>query len=196
MKGLYYLVGEVNCQPADLDTNPVCTGGNGVSAARTLNGMVMRPVGAAFAYTSDSALKDFGDTLFSAMYSKPGTGGPNPDGSYVSDLDDATGYYMIGTPPLGSAPKYFGMFFGFGDDSSWPAYRVGGPLPVHTRTIRISTEHPRGATAMHVTVTEPNGATTEMLCGFSSCTATVDGRQGDPAIDLEYLFSYSRTPRQ
>ena len=60
------------------------------------------------------------------MFSKPGSGGPDPDGYYVNSLNDVTGWYMAGTPPMGKSPKWFGVFFGFGDSAAWPGYRVGG----------------------------------------------------------------------
>jgi fibronectin type 3 domain-containing protein len=37
---------------------------------------------------------------------------------------------MTGTPPIGKAPKYFGMAFGLGAGSSWPAVRLGSSTPV------------------------------------------------------------------
>jgi len=191
-KALYYQAGQVNCQQPISDSNEDCTGGNGIPAARTLNAMIMRAVGAAYVYSNDSALKDYGDLLFSAMYSKPGTGGPSPDGSYVSSLDDATGFYMVGPPPLGTQPKYFGMFFGFGNNSTWPAYRVGGLAAPSTRVLHIPRERPNSAESMRVTVTEPSGRVHQMLCGSSSCTVTVDGRQGDPSIQIEYLPAAAR----
>lgn len=185
-KALYYQAGQLNCQAPISDSNTACTGGNSASQARTLSAMIMRAVGAAYAYTSDPSLLAYGDLLFSAMYSKPGTGGPNPDGSYVSDLDD-TGYYMTGTPPLGSAPKYFGMFFGFGDNSTWPAYRVGKPSAPSTRVVRLATAHPPDAQKMRLTVTEPDGSVSYAECGFAQCGVMVDGRLGDPSVTAEFL---------
>jgi hypothetical protein len=185
-KAIYYQAGELNCQPPISDSNAACTDGNNASQARTLSGMIMRAVGAAYAYSGDPSLLSFGDLLFSAMYSKPGTGGPNPDGSYISDLDD-TGYYMTGAPPQGSAPKYFGMFFGFGDNSTWPAYRIGQQLTPSTRLVQLSTAHPAAAQKMRLTITEPDGAVSHAECGFAQCGVTVDGRLGDPSVSAEFV---------
>ena len=185
-KAIYYQAGELNCQAPISDSNAACTGGNNASQSRTLSGMIMRAVGAAYAYSGDTSLLNFGDLLFSAMYSKPGTGGPNPDGSYVSDLDD-TGYYMTGAPPQGSAPKYFGMFFGFGDNSTWPAYRIGRQAPPSTKVVQLAIVHPAMAQKMRLTITEPDGTVSHAVCGFSHCGVTVDGRLGDPSVSADFV---------
>ena len=187
-KGLYTQSGQLNCQPPISETNQVCTGGNNPAQARALNAMVLRAAGAAYAYTRDPGLKDFGDLLFSAMYAKPATGGLNPDGTYLSDWDDGSGSYMRGVPPTGDAPKYFGMFFGFGDNSTWPAYRTGGLQPPSTRLLRINTiTPPPGSSKIRLTITHPNGSTSQTECGFESCAFTADGRAGRPAVGIEYL---------
>jgi hypothetical protein len=133
-KGLYYGAQHVNCQAPISDNNAFCTGNNGEGEARVLNAEAIRGLMTAYAYSQDPALKSFADTLYSAMFSKPGAGGPNADGYYISALDDGNGWYMIGTPPTGQAPKYFGMFFGFSSLSAWPGYRIGG-LQAHTGAV-------------------------------------------------------------
>ena len=189
-KGLYNQTGQPGCQPPISDSNPICTGGNSVTQARALNAMVLRSIGAAYAYTSDSGLKDFGDLLFSAMYAKPATGGPNADGTYLSDLENVSGSFMSGAPPAGSAPKYFGMLFGFGDNSTWPAYRTGGLQPPSTRLLHIhAAAPPPGASKVRLTITQPSGVTSHAECGFTACAITVDGRGGNPAVGVEYLSS-------
>ena len=103
-KGLYSHAGQLNCEPPISDSNDVCTGGNDAAQARTRNSMVIRAVGAAYAYSGDPGLKEFGDLLFAAEYSKPGAG-----------LDGGPGASLTGTPnpgrrrntsecSLGSAP--------------------------------------------------------------------------------------------
>jgi hypothetical protein len=125
-KGMFFGAGFVNCHNPAQDADVFCTGENGPGEARVLNAESLRSVMTAYAYSGDPALKTFGDKLYSAMFSKPGAGGPDPDGLYVDALNDGNGWYMTGVPPIGKAPKYFGMFFGFGALSGWPAYRAGG----------------------------------------------------------------------
>jgi hypothetical protein len=190
-KGLYYGAQFVNCQAPIADTNAACTGNNIASQARTLSAEVMRGIGAAYAYSGDSSLKAFGDTLFSAMFSKPGSGGPNPDGYYVSDWDDTLGWYMSGIPPIGKAPKYFGMFFGFGDGSSWPAYRQSsatGTLGGGT-TVYVPARPGRGGAPIRVRIISlaPDGHRTERFCGAPPCPVDLDARQGEYRITLQYL---------
>ena len=185
-KGLYYGVGFINCQLPISDTSPPCTENNDASQARTLNAETMRAVGAAYAYSGDSSMLAFGDTLFSAMFSKPGTGGPNPDGSYVSDWDDTLGWYMSGTPPTGKAPKYFGMFFGTGDGSSWPAYRLASGTPGGNATAYVPVRN-IGGIRVRITTLAPDGHISRRLCGGSRCAVDYDPRQGEHLITIEYL---------
>ena len=185
-KGLYYGAGFVNCQAPISDSNAVCTAGNTQSAARTLSSEVMRAVGTAYAYSGDSSLQLFGDTLYSAMYSKPGTGGPNPDGYYVSDWDDVWGWYMYGAPPAGKAPKYFGMFFGFGDNSTWPAYRLGSASTVVSSLASVPLQ-PSEAAQVRIILTAPDGEVSESLCGSSHCSVNIDPRQGAHRVTVQYL---------
>ncbi len=185
-KGLYYGAQFANCQAPIADTNLACTAGNNASAARTLSSETMRGIGAAYAYSGDSSLQTFGDTLFSAMFSKPGTGGPNPDGYYVSDWDNTIGWYMAGTPPVGKAPKYFGMFFGFGDNSSWPAYRLGASSGTVGSTAYIPI-HSNGPVKVRITTVAPNGEVSRQICSASPCAVSFDARQGEYRVMLDYL---------
>ena len=94
-KGTHYFAQFVNCQAPIADTNHVCTSGGpsgyNEDQARTFNAEVVRAVGMAYLYSGDPALREFADTLCSAMFSKLGSGGPNPDGHYVNSLNDVTG---------------------------------------------------------------------------------------------------------
>lgn len=186
-KALYYGAQFVNCQAPISDTNPYCTANNGVSAARTLSSEVIRGVGAAYAYSGDSSLLAFGDTLYSAMFSKPNTGGPNPDGGYVSDWDDTIGWYMASTPPTGKAPKYFGMFFGFGGGSTWPAFRQNNTPTQTIMSTAYVPLHSGGPTRVHILVAEPSGNVKELECGAGPCAVPFDPRQGSHPVTLQYL---------
>jgi hypothetical protein len=188
-KGLYYFANTANCQAPIADTNTFCTGGNNASQARTLSAEVIRGVGAAYVASGDTALRDFGDTLFSAMFSKPGTGGPNPDGSYLGDLEDGSGFYMTGIPPIGQAPKWFGLFFGFGDGAAWPGYRVGGPQQIVNNQLKVGFNMASipGAEKVRVSVTAPSGRIIQAECSVSPCSVATDARQGHSLIGIQYL---------
>jgi hypothetical protein len=169
-KGLYYGAGFVNCQAPISDNNAFCTGNNDTGAARVLNAEAIRGIMTAYGASGDIALKTFADTLYSAMFSKPGTGGPNPDGRYIDALEDGTGWYMIGAPPVGQAPKYFGMFFGFNALSAWPAYRVGGPQPGGSP----APPNPgklKGATRATTAPAPPEEAIQPVVCEYGRCAA-------------------------
>jgi hypothetical protein len=138
--GMQYFAGTVDCMPPIPETSTWCTAGNNPSQARTLNAETLRSVMLAYSYTRDSDLLAFGDTLYNAMFGKPGTCPANsslclPDGNYVSDLNDVWGYYMSGTPPAGRAHKWFGMFFGIGAAADWPAFRLGATRQAFERRV-------------------------------------------------------------
>jgi hypothetical protein len=192
-KSLYYFAQYVNCQAPISDSDTRCTAGNDESQSRTLSAEVVRGIGMAYMNTNDGSLKTFGDTLYSAMFSKPATGGPNPDGFYISDLDTGTGWYMIGTPPIGQSPKWFGLFFGFGGLSAWPAYRLAGGQPAVLRSIAVglAMETVPNATEVVITITEPSGKVSQTACSASPCEVTIDQNRGDPLIRFDYRSSSS-----
>jgi hypothetical protein len=78
-----------------------------------------RAVSMAYQHTGTAAYKTLGDTWFSAMFSKPGTGGPNPDGIYLDQLDPY-GDDVSGSP---AEPKWFGFHFGWSALATWPIIR-------------------------------------------------------------------------
>jgi hypothetical protein len=133
IKGMQYIAGSVDCLPPIPETSVWCTASNNASQARTLDAESLRSVMLGYVYSKDPALRSFADTLYNAMYAKPGTcpGGSTlcvTDGNYLSDLD-ASGWYVTGDPVNDKWHKWFGMFFGIGAGCDWPAYRIGGASP-------------------------------------------------------------------
>jgi hypothetical protein len=128
--GLYSGSDFVGCVPPISSANRACNPG-GYSGPRTLSLDVMRAFAMDYQNTGSPAVKAAANTLMSQMFSKPGTGGPNPDGYYISDFD---GSFTTGTPPLGSAPKWAGQLCGFAEACDmWPAVSI---------SIIDSTRHP------------------------------------------------------
>jgi hypothetical protein len=132
VKGMYYFSGPVNCLAPIPESSTWCTANNTAAQARVLNAESLRAVMLAYSYSGDASLKAFADTLYNAMFGKAGycPSGSDvcvPDGQYLGDLNDGVGWYMTGTPTGHGWHKYFGMFFGIGAGSDWPAYRAGGP---------------------------------------------------------------------
>ena len=192
-KGMYYFTGSVNCQPPITDNNIGCTSANtGASAVRTLDAESLRGVMTAYAYNQDPDLLAFADTLYTAMWARPGfqaSGAPAGDGSYVADFEDAYGGYMTGSPPTGAPHKYFGMGFGIGGGGAWPGYRLGG---AHTGSIvksliTVSLSTVPQAVAFNAVVTYTTGATTTIQCGVAPCTISFDESLGNPVVQIQYL---------
>ncbi|MBZ5581203.1 MAG: hypothetical protein LAQ30_03175, partial [Acidobacteriia bacterium] len=190
-KGLYAAAQGINCQTPIADSNGSCTGGNTAEEARALNAAAVRGVATAYAWNQDSGLRDFADNLYNAMFAKPGTcpGGSGlcvPDGVYVTGMDFG-GRMMTGAPPEGN--QWMGMFFGFNNLSSWPAYRGGGLLPVTIKTAYVNYDIGmiRGAAKARLRATAPSGAIVQVECGASPCAIPIDGRQGKYLIDVQYL---------
>ena len=208
-KGLYYYVGSVDCPGGPLaGSNVWCVWGMDAAASRLQSAEAIRGVMLAYAYNRDPALKAFADTLYNAMWGKPGTcpSGSTlcvPDGIYLTGMDD--GQYMIsgGPPTNGGTPwKWFGQFFGWSGLSSWPGNRVGGVQPRAGESLYIGANLPGvpGATKIRVVITDPSGSTTTTDCNALPCAVTVDSRQGDPLVSIQYLsatgavLASSRTP--
>ena len=133
--GLYNGSLRVGCIPpifhTDTSTAAQCygtangpfTGPVSPSQSRTLSMEVIKAFARDYAVFGSSVVKATADRLMSQAFSKPGTGGPNPDGFYVSDFD-VTGGFMNGTPPLGSAPKWMGEGWGWAEPAIWSAART------------------------------------------------------------------------
>jgi hypothetical protein len=194
VKGMEYFAGSVDCMPPIDESWTWCNGAESPTSSRTLSAESLRSVMLAYSYSGDSALKTFGDLLYNAMYGKAGycPSGSTvcvPDGQYITDLDDGLGWYMIGTPPIGQAHKWFGMFFGIGAGADWPAYRVGGAQPTNTRLAYVGFNPGQvgGATQVRVTTMAPNGETAQTVCTSSPCGVSIDDQEGDYLFLLEYL---------
>ncbi len=196
-KGLYYFADGIECQAPIADSNTLCTGGNSPDQARTLSAEAMRGIGGAYSYGHDVNLKNFGDTLYNAMWAAPATCPTGsevcvPDGTYIDMMND--GQYMIAVPPLSSLGtatpwKWFGMFFGFSAQSSWPGYRVGGVQPRAAEPFYIGGKLSGvpGATAARITATDPSGVIYITNCNALRCAVTVDNRQGGHLVSIQYL---------
>jgi hypothetical protein len=194
VKGMQYFAGSVECLPPIPESATWCTGNDNASQARTLSAESLRSVMLAYAYSKDPALLAFGDTLYNAMYAKTGycsAGSPIcvPDGQYLTDLNSGIGWYVTGDPINDKWHKWFGMFFGIGAGSDWPAYRIGEARPRRGRPVRVafSMASVPGAVAVRVKTIAPNGEEIETSCASSPCTVTIDERQGDHIFQLEYL---------
>jgi hypothetical protein len=196
-KGLYYYAGGIECQPPISESNGLCASYMAADTSRTLSPEGFRGVATAYAYNQDPTLKALADTMYNAMFAKPTTcpAGPTlcvPDGAYVDGMDD--GQYMINVPPLASLGnatpwKYFGLFFGVTALSSWPGYRIGGTQPWQGEPLYIGANLPGvpGAAAIRVVITSPSGVTYTTNCNASPCAVTVDHRQGDHLVSIQYL---------
>lgn len=193
-KAMYYIVRTVDCQ-APIDPSWTwCVGLSDTASMRMLSAIPVRSVMLAYQYNQDPNLAAFGDLLYNSMFAKPGTCPVSstlcvPDGEYISDLDDGTGWNMIGTPWANAWQKYFGMVFGFGANADWAAYRVGGPQPRGGRIVRVAVnmQSVAGTAAVRVSTIAPDGAVVNTSCTSSPCAVTIDERQGDHIFRVEYL---------
>lgn len=190
-KGLYYAAQGVNCKAPISDSNTACTGGRSRGEARAASAGALRGIAAAYASSRTTELREFADTLYNAMFAKPDTcpSGSSvcaPDGDYLTDLDDG-GSMITGLPPQGN--HWFGELFGFSNLSSWPSYRVESLEPATGRTFYVSFDlgSVNGAAKVRVRATAPTGEAVQTECTSSPCRVVMDGRQGRPFIELNYL---------
>lgn len=124
--GLYSGSQFVGCIPPIALTNIGCQSAD-QSGTRSLSLDIMRDLSMDYLQNgSPSATLSTADLLMSQMFSKPDTGGPNPDGFYITGFNP-TGTYVTGTPPGGSAPKWAGQLCGYEEACDmWPAARLLG----------------------------------------------------------------------
>ncbi len=182
--GMYYFAGYVGCSyPVQ---TAACTVGFTPSQARTDAAEAVRGMMLIYQQTGDPNLKSFIDTVYSQMYSKPGTSAQFPgDGNYIADLDDAQSF-MTGAS---SSNKWLGFFFGFDNGSAWPALRIGGLQIGSSRTSYVAydlaTVH--GAARVQVTAMTPSGLSITTQCTSSPCAASIGGEPGGRLLNLQYL---------
>jgi hypothetical protein len=192
-KAVYYGAQFVNCQAPIPEGNNPCTGDLDPAGARVLSAEAIRAVMTAYAYNKDPGLREFADLLYNAMWAKPSTcpAGSTvcvPDGAYVTAYDD-NGWYMIGTPPTGQAPKWFGQVWGYSGLSAWPAVRVGGlhPSSIRTAYVGFDLQGVQGAAKVGIATTAPDGTVSHVECTSSPCGVPAPGPPGDRSIQLQYL---------
>ena len=191
-KGMWYFAGAVNCTPPLSDTNAQCGGENNVDASRILNSEALRGVMTAYAYNGDPDLVAFGDTLYTAMWGRPGFALPSgqaSDGAYNSGYNDGFGWFMTGAPPVGAAHKYFGMGWGISAGSAWPGYRLGGAHvgSMVESSIAVNLGSVPQAVAFNILATYLTGSSTAVHCSSSPCSISFDQLQGNPIVQIQYL---------
>lgn len=194
--GLQYVVNTVDCPVPINDSMTWCTAGFNQSQGRTLNAEALRAVTLAYRDTRSAAILAFADSIYNAMWAKPGTCPSGSvlcasDGYYLDDWDNWTGWYISGTPWNNLWHKYFGMSFGIGAGSDWPAVRIGGPRSPWQRLVYMAfnMQSVSGAASVRVITTAPSGEVSQTPCASSPCAVPIDGRQGDHIFSLQYLSS-------
>jgi hypothetical protein len=194
-KGLYYEAQFVNCQQPIQQNTPCDAYNEPADSARSLSSEAIRGMSLTYEANGDPALKANIDTLYNALWAKPGTCPSGsivcvPDGIYLDGMDDG-GFYISGAPPIGTAPKWFGQFFGITALATWPAIRLGGPLPLQLETIYIADNLSAvpGSTALQVTTTAPNGQVAVTTCSSTPCAVQIDSRLGNHLIQPSFVSS-------
>jgi hypothetical protein len=190
-KGIYYGRVFPECEPAVTDSGIKDIGyrvagcienGNNPSAAsqaRARNSEAQNAMTVMYVANPTSASKALGDIFYGATYGASGftSTGYWTDGLTSSNLDDVS---------LG-AYKWPGFFFGVGMAHQWPAVRLGGVAQPEYRSVPVTPVTPPGLSAQ-IVVTAPSGAQSIFPCpSDSTCSITVDDRQGSHWFQAQYL---------
>ena len=188
-KGLYYGRVFVNCEPP-ATAYPGCD--SGVVGDRDLNGEGMNIANMAYLlYSGSSPAKTLGDLMMSAMFSVAGDQSPTGfDGSNIIGDMYPSGYMYTG---IGSH-KWLGYYWGAGAAWSWPSIRLGGLMPPAPRVVDVSLNFQSAARAI-LTVTRPDGTASQSTCTSSPCQVTIDSRQGDHLLSIQYLDTSNHSLR-
>ena len=197
-KGMYYFAGFVDCPYPIPASNTTCTLGFNADQARNLSAEALRGVMSAFSYNADANLQSFGDTLYNAMWNKGGWAVPAGfafDGTYEDGYENGFGWYMSGTPPTGTAHKYFGMGWGISAGSAWPGYRLGGLAgsSMVTTQVAVNLASVPKATRFNLLVTYPSGITASTVCVSSPCPLRLDQTRAGAVIYIQYIGASGNT---
>ena len=185
--GMYYFAAFPACAAPISEQNSQCTDGDAM-ASREYAGDGFRGMMVYYQRTGDANAKAMIDSLYSGLWSKPGTNAivPSPDGTYDSNFD--TGGYWLSAGA--TQDKLFGQMFGFSRQDNWPVVRSGGSLPAQMATVWIDGHMAsiQNATQIQVTVTQSTGAAnTPVVCSASPCGVVVDKSQGSATLQVKYL---------
>jgi hypothetical protein len=128
-QGMWYYVGFPGCNPPDSNDNYWCGGHAGTLGSREFAGDGLRGMIVYYQRTGDPAARVVIDSIYSGLWSKPGTNAlvPSGNGTYDNNFDicDQCGFWLAAGA---TQDKLFGQMFGFGAHYTWPAVRAGGPL--------------------------------------------------------------------
>jgi hypothetical protein len=181
-------------EPNPFDNQPGCTyQTSSYASARALSPEVMRALGKAYkANPGQTSLRDFGDTLYGAIFGRSGyTCAPSISSTCLGTFTNN---------PVSDAvnDKWPGFFFGFGGSLNWPAYRLGSRQVVaRTLSIGIKPSLETGATKVRVTLKDPNNVqVAQQTCTTSPCALTIpDADIGGHLRQMEYLDSSNKVLR-
>jgi hypothetical protein len=185
-RGLYYGRDFTNCEPIR-EGNPWCSS-ESTDGSRYLSSEVLNAYSAAYLISGNQVYKNRADTMFGAMWGGPSSVGPGADGIYNGEYADGGWTYVS------KKAKNFGFAFGFGFGSGWPSARLGPIAASQGRQASVGFDSAAvsGATQVRVTIRKPDGGTVQSVCQASPCAVTVDERQGDHLMRLEYLSADDR----
>jgi hypothetical protein len=185
-KGMYYLRGFYDCEPAGIWKVGCGYGPGGEVPARTLNAEGQNAMGVAYLANPTTANRNFGDQFYGGQW---GCSGWGAYGSFPLPWSDGM---CLGTTASDYDwhAKWIGFLLGIGMSHQWPAVRLGGVAAPSNRTVFVPfTLSARPAAAkVRISVVQPSGATlSPAVCTASPCSITVDSRTGSHLYRLEYL---------
>jgi hypothetical protein len=162
-----------------------------VAAAREIATETFGALAAAYMVSGDAKIRTVADFMYAKAFGKPGWPcAPDlaefcGDGTYTGAIENtyAGGFWF-------DTDKYLGFAFGFGGSLSWPAARIIDPKAKMSQNVPVgfTMVGVPGAEKVRITVTEPTGTTRNpIVCTDSPCVVSVDPRQGDHLMKIEYL---------
>jgi hypothetical protein len=179
--GPYYAVG-LGC-PANGPgpTYPGILCDEGLLGDRSLNNETLNVARIALQLNPSSTLAlNLGNTMMASMYAQPGE--PGYDGiNILSNLVNPGFFYTSS-----SQHKFFGQFWGEGNDEGWYSTTQGGLRPPIPRVVQVALNFQTASQAV-LTVTRPDGTTSQVTCTSTPCPVTIDARQGDHILSIKYL---------
>ena len=189
--GPYYAVG-ITCPNGSAgagDYNPGACDYFNIYQTRELNSETLNVATSALSFFPDSLVAlNLGNTMIESMYAQSGEEGF--DGTNVLYDMVNPGYLYTGL----LQHKWFGAFWGVGSDWAWQPTRLGGLRPPIPQTASVPLDF-QGAAKAVLTVTRPDGTSSQVTCTSSPCSVSVDKREGVHLGAVKYLNSSGRVLR-
>lgn len=162
-----------------------------VNVMRAFSIETFRYISKRYLHTQDEADRARGEEWSRRLFAREGFAAPVAgDGNWSATINPGDWRNNVV-----QTTKNFGQAFGQGGSQVWSAARLGGVSPPVTQPTGMRLDWPAGTTRAVVSVTLPNGSTSEVECLTSRCDLSSIDRRGDSLAHVAWYAGETRTRR-